>query len=157
MKGVACARCIDIRLLPQRDLEPVSCRCGNVTGWWVNGGRGAARYAAKHRVDAYGVGLNNRFLTVALDATRPPNWSDQDWRDLHEHACEAPGYLFDKGRRNCWLVLFKPGTVRDVEWASDEELAAVGLGDESLLDVLGIKPGQRMGGLSDREEGDVNG
>lgn len=124
-KGLACASCHDLRMLSRNNLEPLSCRCGNVTGWWLDGPRGVARYTATNRQTAFGVGFNNRFWLAALVA--PERTSSTEWRQLHEDACEAPGYLFDKNRRNCWVVLFKPGTVGSVEWATNEELAALGM------------------------------
>lgn len=126
MKGLACAQCVDLRALPRNDLEPVTCRCGNVTAWWVDGKKGVAQYHARYQVDAFGVGFHNGFLMSAL-APKAPGFGDEAWRRLHHVSCEAPGYLFDHSRRDCWVILFKPGTVSDVSWATEEELAAVGI------------------------------
>ena len=130
MKGLACLKCVDLRALAQGNLMPVSCRCENVTAWWIDGQRGVARYTAKAPTYALGVGFNNRFLLPALESAMSSGIvPDEEWRKLHDEATTAPGYLFDAARRDCWVVVFKPGTVRDVEWASDEERAAVGLGE----------------------------
>lgn len=125
MKGLACSECVDLRLLSNRDRDPVSCRCENVTGWWIDGRAGVARYSAQRPAYAYGVGLNNQFLLPALHLDGLGR--DGQWRDLHDIATNAPNHLFDRARRNCWVVIFKPGNVSDVEWANNEERRAVGL------------------------------
>ncbi len=125
MKGLACGQCYTLRTLASGDMVPLSCDCANVTGWWLDGRAGVARYTAEVPAYAWGVGLNNRFFVAAL--SQLGDQPDSYWRELHDQACAAPGYLFDASRRNCWVILFKPGLVRDVEWATNEELAAVGL------------------------------
>ena len=107
-------------MLPRRAAEPISCRCGNVVAWWTNGRRGEALYHARHQVDAFGVGFNNGFWLPAIDASQRPR-TPGGWRELHEASCRAPGYMFDESARNCWVVLFKPGTVSGVDWADDEQ------------------------------------
>jgi len=37
MRGLFCPECLTIRSLPRRDLEPVSCDCGNLVAWWSAG------------------------------------------------------------------------------------------------------------------------
>ena len=127
MKGLACSECVTLRTLTQRDFDPVKCDCGNVTAWWIDGAKGEARFYAKRRETAFGVGLNNAFLLYVLKnfgAIRSP----AEWREIHETTCEhAQGYIFHKDARNCWISLFKPGTVAVVEWATPEELGRVGL------------------------------
>lgn len=124
-KGIACARCHDLRLFGQRDLEVTTCRCGNTSGWWLDGRKGIARYTAEAPYYAFGLGVNNRFFQQAFQ--QDETTSDEDWRRLHEESCVAPGYLFDKSRRNCWVLIFKPDKVVGVSWATDEERATVGL------------------------------
>lgn len=131
MKGLACAECVCIRTLLRGNLTPVSCECGNVTGWWIDGSQGIARYHAQRSMSmAYGVGLNNHFLIAALTPLNQPQ-TDEAWRELHRLQGHAPGFLFDASRRDCWVILFKPGTVRDVEWATHVELDAIGYPTEN--------------------------
>jgi hypothetical protein len=126
MKGLACGKCWDIRALSQENLEPVFCRCGNTGGWWLDGRNGVARYTADATAYAWGVGFNNSFLRIIAESFGDMG-TDEEWRMLHDVATEAPSYLFDKSRRSCWVILFKPGKVASVEWATNEERAAVGL------------------------------
>ncbi len=126
MKGLACAKCFDIRALPHGDLMPVSCQCGNTTGWWLDGRQGVARYTAKAPAFAWGMGFNNSFLTSVFGGYGNIPSAEQ-MRGFHDHATTAPRYYFDKSRYGCWAILFKPGNASGVEWASNEERAAVGL------------------------------
>lgn len=126
MKGIFCAECFDIKTLRPGNNEPVSCECGNTTGWWLDGSRGVARYTAKRPAYAWGMGFTNTVLTGVRDlyGSMP---ADEEWRDLFDKATTAPGYYFDKSKHGSWAIFFKPGRARDVEWASNEERAAVGL------------------------------
>lgn len=126
VKGLFCAECVTLRTLHRGNLAPVACDCGNVTGWWLDGSRGVARYTADRPAYAYGVGLNNHLIEAVIGTYGSP-MADEQWRELHGEATTAPGYLFDQSRRGCWVILFKPGTVRDVEWATNEEREAAGL------------------------------
>jgi hypothetical protein len=126
MKGLTCAECGTLRTLAQQDLRPVSCDCGNVTGWWIDGARGVARYTAKKPALAYGVGLHSDVLRLVwnLYGTQV---NDTEWRDLFDKATDAPNYLFDKSRHGQWVIFFRPERGGDVGWATDNERAAVGL------------------------------
>lgn len=124
MKGLACAECFDIRALPRDNLTPVSCACGNVTGWWLNGREGTARYTAKLPAYAWGVGFNNRFLIAVFEGYGAIPTAEK-MREFHAAATDAPSTYFDKSRYDCWAILFKPGNAAGVEWATDEELEAV--------------------------------
>lgn len=118
MKGLFCAQCVDIRLLPSRDFQVVECRCGNVKGWWIDGQRGIARYEADKRSDGFMVGLNNRMLQAIVQGAYK---MDEAWREAHDEATTAPGYHFDKSRKGCWFIVLAPGLSSDTAWASDEE------------------------------------
>lgn len=124
-KALGCGKCADLRMLSQKDYEPISCRCGNVTAWW--GRKGDAIFTAKIPSYAFGVGFNNHFWQSAMNGICYGNPTDEDWRELHREQGNAPGYLFDTSRRDCWVVLFKPNTVGGVTWATDEDRAKVGL------------------------------
>lgn len=131
MKGLACASCTDLRALPQEDLIPVSCRCGNVTAWWIDGRRGVARFHARDRQHAFGLGLCNTYLLGALSQPMEgqPN---EEWRQLHADATDAPGYLFDQSNRGCWALLFRPGQSSDTAWATPQEWGAAHPSDTSV-------------------------
>ncbi len=139
MKGLACAECFDIRALPRGDLVPVSCQCGNVTGWWLNGRAGIARYTAQRPAYAWGLGFNNSFLIELFNGYGEVP-AEADIRAMHDRATNAPGYFFDKGRYGCWAIPFKPGRVRDVEWATNEERAAIGMTPYPERHALAPKP-----------------
>lgn len=138
MKGLACAKCFDIRALPRDNLTPVSCQCGNTTGWWLDGRQGTARYTAEAPYAAWGVGFNNRFL-VAVFSGYGAIPDSEKMRACHDQATDAPGYYFDKSRYGCWAVLFKPGNATGVEWANDAERAAVGLAPYPIWHALAPK------------------
>lgn len=127
MKGLACGKCIDLRAFPRQDFQPITCSCGNVAGWWVDGKRGEARYHSPDRAFAFGVGFDNKFLIPALSPNERPS-TDEGWRQLHDLTIDAPGYLFNRTRRASWVIVFKPGEASGVEWANPHELHAVGLG-----------------------------
>jgi hypothetical protein len=113
MKGLICYACMDFRALSPKG--PVTCECGNLTGWWEDPSRGIAVYFAYDRNVAYGMGVHNGYLTGAHRLHGMA--MDQDWRDLHEQCTDAPNYLFDQSRRGCWALIFKPGLTNDTSWA----------------------------------------
>ena len=127
MKGLVCGDCMTLRTLPSGDLKPVSCDCGKVTAWWIDGQRGIARFHCRgDREFALGLGLNNRYLLGALRQPMTPMPNDE-WRAMHDKAITAPGYLFDATNRACWALLFRPGQTNDTAWATDEEKEAAGV------------------------------
>lgn len=127
MKGLVCGECMDLRALPQGALKPVSCRCENVTAWWIDPERGVARFHARGRRDfAFGMGLCNTYLLAALKQG-PEGTSNEAWRALHDRATDTPGYLFDKSNRGCWALLFRVGSTSDTAWATYQELVDVGI------------------------------
>jgi hypothetical protein len=116
MKGLLCSACVDFRALAPEG--SVSCRCGNVTAWWVDPVRGVAKFRAINRQMAFGIGFHNSFLIEATTVLRGLAMPE-DWRQLHEKATDAPGYMFDKSRRDCWALIFKPGSTSDTSWDDD--------------------------------------
>lgn len=111
MKGLACARCMDLRALPATDL---------MQAWWVDGRRGIARFHASDQSTAFALGLCNTYLVAAM--TLPHDkMTNVAWRNLHDDAIDADGYLFDKSNRACWALLFRPGTSSDTAWATPQE------------------------------------
>jgi hypothetical protein len=83
----------------------------------VDGSRGVAEYQAHDREAAFGVGFNNRFLLAALQGETQMH---EDARRLHDLATDALGYVFDKSRAGCWVVVFKPGATSDTSWAEEQ-------------------------------------
>lgn len=144
-KGLFCAKCMDIRMLDGSDLSPVSCRCGNTIGWWLDGRRGIARYTADTPAYAWGLGFTNTMLRYVHDlyGNSP---TPEEWREAHDAATDSPGFFFDKSGHACWSIFFKPGKVRDVEWASNDERAAVGLPPYPERHALAPKPSSASGG-----------
>lgn len=116
MKGLLCRECVDFKALPPTG--SVSCRCGNVTAWWTDPARGIAKFRARNQQSAFGMGFHNGFLLQGMEGLRGLAMPE-DWRRLHDEATNAPGYMFDKSRRNCWVLIFKPGTTSDTSWDDD--------------------------------------
>lgn len=122
MKGIFCAKCFTIRSLSRIDMNPVECECGNLCGWWIDGAKGIARFAAKDRDGAFMVGWNNNFLRLRAEAYKMDH---QAMRDAHDICTDTPGYFFDKSRAACWSVILVPGHSSDTSFATAEELEAV--------------------------------
>lgn len=115
MKGLLCAECVDFRAIAPSGVA--RCRCGNVEAWWVDPQRGVARFWARNRETAYGLGVHNHFLQGAI-AMRGKGLN-AEWRDLHDNATASPGYLFDASNRACWALIFKPGLTSDTSFAEE--------------------------------------
>jgi hypothetical protein len=116
MKLIACGLCFDIRALIGFQDDPVSCNCGNVSGWWRNPVTGTASVHAKNRDKAKIMGISNSYLKRAFTAY---DFSDAKWRELHDEATDCKGYLFDKSHRACPIVIVGIGNSTDVIWAEN--------------------------------------
>lgn len=114
MKALICAKCGDIQALQK---EWRTCQCGNTSARWTNSRLGTAEFKAKDKTRAFLLGLNNRLLSPAIRAELTM-W--EDFRQVHEEATKAPGYVFDKAKAGCWAVVVQIGTTTDVKWAKDE-------------------------------------
>jgi hypothetical protein len=116
MKAILCGYCNDIKALSPK--SPVTCECGNVTGWWVDSEKGIAKLSAKAKGVVRVIGINNSFLVAGFNNVyMNGSMSDKEWRDLSEETCKnAEGYLFHKDRRNCPLVIIKVGESSDISW-----------------------------------------
>jgi hypothetical protein len=102
----------------------VTCRCGNVTGWWIDPIRGIAKIKAKYKGDVRVIGMHNAFLKFAFhDKIGGGTHDDSEWKSMHQlvtdHGSEHS--MFDKNRRCCPLVIFRVGETSDVSWAADDE------------------------------------
>jgi hypothetical protein len=116
MKAILCGACSDIRAL-NRD-NPVSCHCGKVQGWWVNSTLGVAKvYAEPHnRYYARIIGIHNIFLKTAFVENTP--LTDAIWKEMTRWICDnSDGYLFNKDRRDCPIVIIAIGQSNDVTWS----------------------------------------
>lgn len=96
----------------------VVCQCGSSAVRWEDPKAGKLVVAARDRSAVHGLGLNNDLLIRALAA---PGQMWEDYRNWHDIATDAPGYVFDKSRASCWAVIFAIGSTSDTRWASDEE------------------------------------
>jgi len=112
MKALICAKCMDIRALPQ-GTEWITCRCENAKARWSDPNAGRMVVNAKDKQYVRVLGINNTFL---LEALASPNLNNDSWRHLHDVATNAKGYVFDKEFRNCWACVFKVGETSDVSW-----------------------------------------
>lgn len=125
MKQIVCGICNDFRALHPKG--SVSCRCGNVTGWWVDPQRGIAKVKAKYKGDVRILGMHNSFLQFAFsdEMLRTSEWDrHKAWREMHELVTSkeiSGGYLFQNIRRACPFVLICVGESSDVTWANDDE------------------------------------
>ncbi len=99
------------------------CLCGNTGAMWEDPQAGKLVIATRgDKSNVLALGLNNQLLVRAIQASgRGQAW--QDYRDWHDIATDAPGYVFDKSRAACWAVIYKVGTTSDTRWANEEELA----------------------------------
>jgi hypothetical protein len=121
MKVLLCGKCFDIRAFDPNGAWTV-CRCGNVQARWLDPHRGTVRVKAKDPRTARIIGLNNSFLYNALDtATGRALTMNEDWRDAHDQATNAPGYVFDKSSRACWACIVEVGQTGDISWEPEVE------------------------------------
>ncbi len=98
-----------------------SCQCGNVRVKWLDSHLGTVVVAAKNKNKVRLLGLNNAYLIPAISTIDQPSWDG--YRQLHEQATEAPGYIFDKHKAACWATVVPIGSTGDVRWATAEEEA----------------------------------
>jgi len=118
MKLLFCAKCFDIRAFDPTGQTWTSCRCGNMQAKWVDPHAGTVVVRARQREYARIIGLNNAML---YDAAEAPNKSSEQWRKAHEHATNAPGYLFDWRVRSCWAVIVRVNEASGVAWDPEDD------------------------------------
>lgn len=115
MKAAMCLHCgqvIGPRPRWQEDREWTWCAdpCAHTAVRWRDGGKGLLEVTSFHGPDSVAVlGLHNAMVGVL--SARP---SHGGWRNAHARVTDAPGYLFDKSKRDCWAVLVRPGESNDV-------------------------------------------
>lgn len=148
-KAIFCETCGHLETLDTRG-GTTFCRCdtGRVVGWWVDQSIGLAQVAVLppgERSKAWVVKLHNDFLRAGSDKIPPgylgpegqvlpfaPGQLDELWRYAHKRATERPPRpealsVFDRSRRECPLVIERPGTTPDTHWATEPELTRRGL------------------------------
>lgn len=115
MKAILCGLCSDIRALSSSD--PVTCRCGNVTGWWVDATKGIAKIKAQDHSAARFIGFHNWFLKFAF--SEDTDKSNDGWRKFQEFLQgddASKGFIFHKDKRACPVAIMKIGETSDVTW-----------------------------------------
>jgi len=91
--------------------------CAHTAVRWRDGAKGLLEVTSLHGPEGVAViGLHNGFIA---GLTR--GLANSGWRGLHEDVTDAPGYLFDKGNRDCWAVLTRVGQSNDVFFISYDE------------------------------------
>lgn len=112
MKALVCGLCFDIRALDPT-CQWTKCRCGNTEARWLNPHAGTVSVRAKDRSKARVLGMNNDFL---IDGVHNSPTGNAAWKLLHRRACNAPGYIFDEGKRGCWACIVQVGETADITW-----------------------------------------
>jgi hypothetical protein len=96
------------------------CQCGQTAARWADPHTGQLVIAARDKSRVRGLGLSNELLLPALTG---PGQAWETYRDWHDQATVAPGYVFDASRAGCWAVVYRIGTTTDTRWAADDEIA----------------------------------
>lgn len=128
MKALFCTICLDIRALDPEGGWTV-CRCGNLQARWLDPDKGTVKVKAQDQNRARMIGFNNHYL---IGAAKGPAHLDmvkaggqwEWWRQLHDQATHAPGYIFDKDKRACWATIVKVGETNDITWETEENPAS---------------------------------
>lgn len=94
------------------------CQCGATGAKWDDPEAGKLAVAARNRGRVLGLGLNNQLLLRAVTA---PGQAWEDYRNWHDIATDAPGYVFDKSRAGCWAVVFRIGSTGDTRFVEGAE------------------------------------
>lgn len=118
-KAAMCTTCGQIvgpRSRWETDREWTWCAdpCAHTAVRWRDGAKGLLEVTSLHGPQGVAViGLHNGFIArLAADL------DDAGWRNHHDRVTQAPGYLFDAERRNCWAVLTRVGQSNDVFFVS---------------------------------------
>lgn len=118
MKAVICLASGSVHVHTPGVLRWELCQCGCTGAKWDDPEAGTLAVASPLRDKVLGLGLSNALLHPAV--TRPGQmW--EDYRNWHDAATDAPGYVFDKAKAGCWAVVFRIGSTSDTRWATDAE------------------------------------
>lgn len=127
MKALFCAGCSSLQS-PPADGQWRHCVCGQSGVRWVDPAAGQLDVWAVDLSRARVIGLHNQMIYAAFgDPTVPHVRSDAEWRQFHHDTCrESEGYLFWRGKRDCWAVIVAPGESGDVRWTTQRPWPGVG-------------------------------
>jgi hypothetical protein len=119
MKVLYCCKCGDIRAFNETF---TSCRCGNTEARWVDPRLGTVHVRAREKAYARIIGLNNSMLRKSAELTDSLyiDYGHSKWKEFHDEATNAPGYIFDKSLRNCWACIMRVGQTTDIAWSPDQ-------------------------------------
>lgn len=119
MKVLFCTLCHDIRAFEN---YYTACRCGNMEARWLDPVRGTVQVRAKSRPHARIIGMNNQMLGHALQLANSlyKDYGAAKWKEFHDQATDAPGYVFDKGMRSCWACIVGIGSTSDITWDPEQ-------------------------------------
>lgn len=119
MKAVICAAAGGVHIHTPGNGKWEVCQCGNTGAKWEDPEAGKLLVACRGRRDqVFGLGLNNQLLLRAITAGGQM-W--EDYRDWHDIATDAPGYVFDKAKAGCWAVVFRIGSTSDTRFVEGPE------------------------------------
>lgn len=118
MKAILCGKCMDIRALNREANNPVTCRCGNVKGWWTNPLTGTMKVQAVEKEYAKVIGIHNDFITFAFEHNPLHlDWGNHQWKEHTAAICEtAKGYIFHESLRNCPVAIIGIGVTKDISF-----------------------------------------
>lgn len=125
---LTCGQIIGPRPRWQEDRAWMWCAdpCAHTAVRWRDGGKGHLEVTALHgEGDVAVIGLHNGFVACLADGL-----DHAGWRRAHERVTQAPGYLFDSSRRDCWAVLIRPGQSNDVFFMPYSEAWAERVGSD---------------------------
>jgi len=122
-KAVICVPCGQIvgpisRWEENRDWNWCADPCHHTGVRWRDGYKGLLEVTSFHgALDLRVIGLHNGFLqsVTSIPMTHAGH------RGEHERATHAPGYLFDRSKRDCWAVVVRVGESNDVFFIPYEE------------------------------------
>lgn len=112
MKLAICSICDQVFSFPS-DGSWGNCACGNVQIRWSDAQKGLVKVKASNPDLVRIMGIHNQFLREAI-----ADLSNLGWRAVTKDICEnqSEGYLFDKNRRNCPVVIVRVGETDDISW-----------------------------------------
>lgn len=86
---------------------------------WADELTGTVEVLAQNKSAVRFIGLHNKVLaaTILTDIV-----SNDAWQELHDVATNAPGYVFDKSRRNCWAAVLRMAETSDINFHPDQIL-----------------------------------
>lgn len=123
MKALICVTCSDV-LAPYNFRNGNKwrvCQCGCSAVRWRDTLAGHLEVSNVESPRSVRVmGMHNGFL---MDAVHAHIGDHEAHKRAHNDAINAPGYLFDRTRRECWACIFRPGETNDVffvDWNEKE-------------------------------------